>query len=127
MAETADAVVVSAGFALEPGRFASTFTANGRTVRPSSATGAPDQQHGLDLTPAPADAARGIFAPGMTPVSRVRPPTERRIALAGSRPRQQRRPGASRPEKEDAARRRVSRDEAAQILRKAVGTEKSGK
>src|SRR4051812_805807 len=63
----------------------------------------------------------------MTPVGRMPPTTERRIALAGSRPRQQHRPGASRPEKEDAARRRVSRDEAAQILRKAVGTEKSGK
>ena len=54
-------------------------------------------------------------------------PIEKGSPLAGPRPRQQHRPGAPRSEKENATRRRVSRDEAAQFVRKALRAEKPRK
>jgi len=51
----------------------------------------------------------------------------RKTAIAGPGSRQQHRAGASRLEEENAARRRVSRNEAAAVLRKAFGAQNAGK
>jgi len=48
------------------------------------------------------------------------------IFLAGNRSRQQRRPGAPSAQEKDAARRRISRDEAQKILREAIRKDNAG-